>query len=146
MLNIYLNCNKSNIIELNDVYFNKYTYKLIDYNIAKRIIKEIDDVELTEDFMIVSKFTNGLLDLSKLSTGCKTVLNIVFNTDKIFNISECGVNALSIIYSKSIGNAYANYIVTPLRDISCDIKVVYKDSSYNFKEIDELRNWYSEVC
>ena len=33
----------------------------------------------------------------------KTTLNILYNPDKVFNISECGENALDIIYSLENG-------------------------------------------
>lgn len=147
MLKIYIKTNKENVININDVYFNKYTFGKLDYATSKSIIKEIDGVELTQDFKIISKFTNGVLDLTKLSTGCKTVLNILYNQDKVFNMSECGMNAVSLIYNLSVGNVYVDTLVTPLtRDIDCDVEVISDRGCCNFKTISELRKWYSEVC
>lgn len=146
MLRMYVRGDKSNVVDVNDVYFNKFTFNKLDYSTASRIIKEIDGVELTQDFKIISKFTDGLLDLSKLSTGCKTVLNILYNQDRIFNITECGRNALILIYKLSVGNVYVMDLVTPVRsNIKCDIEVVYNDSTCKFSSISDLRNWYSEV-
>jgi len=66
-----------NVITANDSYFNRYTFQELDYKQAKEIIKSIDGVDLINDFKIKSQFTDGELDLSKLSTGCKTTLNVV---------------------------------------------------------------------
>lgn len=147
MLKMYIKTNKENVININDVYFNKYTFGKLDYATSKSIIKEIDGVELTQDFKIISKFTNGVLDLTKLSTGCKTVLNILYNQDKVFNMSECGMNAVALIYNLSVGNVYVDTLVTPLtRNIDCDVEVISDRGCCNFKYISELRKWYSEVC
>ena len=146
MLQVFIRQKGDNVVDINDVYFDKFTFKKLDYFAAKDIISKIDGVELTEDLKIVSKFTKGVLDLSKLSTGCKTALNIVCNTDKIFNISECGKNALAVIYKLSVGKVYIYDLVTPLNDdISCNIKVQSKWGTYTFYNISDLKDWYSEV-
>ena len=146
MLKIFIKEDIENVININDVYFNKYTFKKLEYETTKNVVKEIDGVELTQDFKIISKFTDSILDLTKLSTGCKTVLNILYNQDKVFNISECGLNAISLIYEMSVGNVYVNTLVTPLlKDMDCNIEVVVKKASYNFASISDLRSWYSEV-
>lgn len=146
MLRIFIRKSTENVVNVNDVYFNKYTFRMLDYEKAKEIIKEIDGVELTKNFKIVSKFTGSELDLTKLSTGCKTILNILYNQDEIFNISECGINALSHIYKLSIGNIYTSTLVIPLlEDFSCDIEVISGKGQYRFVTVSELRNWYSEV-
>ena len=147
MLKVYIKVNKENVININDVYFNKYTFRKLDYKTAKSIIKEIDGVELTQDFKIISKFTNSALDLTKLSTGCKTVLNVLYNPNKVFNMSECGMNAVSFIYNLSEGNVYVDTLVTPLtKNIDCNIEVISDRGCYNFQSVSDLREWYSEVC
>ena len=103
MMNLYLT-EPEMIVNANDSFFNKYTFGNLDYTQAKNIVREIDKVELTEDFKIKSHFTSGELDLSKLSTGCKTVLNVVTYPNKVFNVIECGLNALNVMYKISIGN------------------------------------------
>ena len=49
------------------------------------------------------------LNIDKLSTGCKTALNIMYNPDKIFDIRECGDNALDVIYALPDGNVVCDY-------------------------------------
>ena len=62
-------------IELNDLFFNKNTVMKIDEK-AKEIINKIDGAQLIGKYKIRSKFDDFTLDIDKLSTGCKTVLNV----------------------------------------------------------------------
>ncbi len=142
MMNLYLTKPES-VVNANDSFFNKYTFGKLDYNQAKNIIMHIDGVELTKDFKIKSQFTAGELDLSKLSTGCKTILNIVTYPDKIFNAIECGLNALNVIYRISIGNMYTKELLTSITEnIECDILVKSEKEQKNFKDTKSMRNWY----
>ncbi|MGN0485589.1 MAG: DUF4869 domain-containing protein [Lachnospiraceae bacterium] len=147
MLRLFLNKAVADKVSLNDVYFNKYTFRKLDYTTASKIIQMIDGVQLTDEMKIISKFTDGAMDLTKLSTGCKTVLNIWYNQDTVFDISECGKNALSVIYKQSVGCAYAKDLVTSLRnDLDCDIEVVSPYGTKKFTKVSKMRDWYSEVC
>jgi hypothetical protein len=129
------------VIKINDVYFNRYTSSLLDDR-AKAIIKSVDHSELIDRFSIKSRFDGMLLNTDKLSTGCKTVLNVLYNPDKIFDIRECGDNALDALYSLGEGKICCEY---PL--ISFDVDTVLaKDrtgdrliSSYN-----ELKEWWTD--
>ena len=69
--------------ELNDVFFNKKTVTLLDER-AKEIIRQIDGSEMVSNFAIKSRFNGMLLNIDRLSTGCKTVLNILYNPDRVF--------------------------------------------------------------
>ena len=80
------------LVALNDVYFNKYTSDMLDEK-AANIIKKIDCSEMLDKYTIRSRFNGNVLNIDKLSTGCKTVLNIMYNPDKVFDICECGDNA-----------------------------------------------------
>ena len=87
---------------------------------AKEIIATIDHSEMLSQYTIGSRFDGVTLNIDKLSTGCKTALNIMYNTDKVFDIRECGDNALDVIYMLPSGNVYCDY---PL--ISFDMDKVY---------------------
>ena len=63
------------LVALNDVYFNKYTSDMLDEKAAD-IIKKIDCSEMLDKYTIRSRFNGNVLNIDKLSTGCKTVLNI----------------------------------------------------------------------
>lgn len=79
----------------NDLYFNLNTgnedmsQKEID------LIQQVDEAKLTPDKHIETKY--GLGTIQNLSSGCKTLLNIVKHSDKVVNVEECGPNVLRII-------------------------------------------------
>ena len=70
-------------VELNDIYFNQNTALKLDEK-AEKIIETIDGAKLISKFKIHSKFNGIVLDVDKLSAGCKTVLNVLYNPDKVF--------------------------------------------------------------
>lgn len=127
------------LIKLNDVFFNKYTYEKLDERAAD-VIAKIDNTEMINRASVKSKFDGATLNIDKISTGCKTALNIMYNCDKVFDIRECGDNAVDFIYSLDLGNIYCDY---PL--ISFDMKKVFAFENNGCKEIssyDELKEWW----
>ena len=84
-------------VELNDVFFNQKTVSRIDDK-ASAIIEKIDASKLIGKYKIESKFNGVTLDIDCLSTGCKTVLNVLYFPDKVFCLKECGDNALGVLY------------------------------------------------
>ena len=84
-------------VELNDLFFNQNTVSFIDKQ-AEKIIEMIDDTKLISKYKIYSRFDEIALDIDRLSTGCKTVLNVLYYPDKVFCLKECGNNALEILY------------------------------------------------
>ena len=116
MLTIYKN--KKDIpsdkeyVELNDLYFNMNTSSLLDER-AKSIIEAIDRSEQISKFKIRSRFNGDVLNIDKLSSGCKTVLNVLYNPEKVFCLKECGENALDVLFSFEKGAVYSDY---PLRN------------------------------
>lgn len=95
-------------IELNDVYFNQKTASILDER-AEKIIEEIDGSMRVGKYKIRSRFDDIIIDIDKLSAGCKTALNVLYNPDKIFCLKECGNNALEVVYSLEQGNVYLDY-------------------------------------
>lgn len=107
-------------VELNDVYFNQNTAMC--------------------KFKIRSRFSEVALDIDMLSTGCKTVLNIMYHTDKIFCMKECGNNALSILYGLECGSVYSDYALIPF-----DMEKVNVQTTGGIREIsdyEELKEWW----
>ena len=124
------------LVTLNDLFFNKHTAQSLD-----DIIEKIDNSKMVDKYTIGSKFNGTVLNTDKLSTGCKTVLNIIYNPDKIFDICECGDNALDVIYTLPQGNVYCSY---PF--ISFDMDKVYVCDNGGKREIDsydELKEWWT---
>lgn len=62
----------------NDAYFSyAASYGMIKFDdFVKRMIREIDKSEYIGDFRIKSRFGDYIVLIDKLSTGCKTVINI----------------------------------------------------------------------
>ena len=126
-------------VTLNDVFFNRSTSEKLDDR-ASEIISKIDDAEMLSKYMIRSRFDESALNIDKLSTGCKTVLNIMYNPEKVFDIRECGENAIDAIYSLGSGNICCPY---PL--ISFDVGKVKVNDKNGVKEMgsyDELKEWW----
>ncbi len=86
-----------NWILQNDWYFNLYTSNEDFSEEEKKIIEMIDHARLTEDKHIETKY--GLGTLRNLSSGCKTLLNVMKNPGKVVNIEECGKNVLDVLFS-----------------------------------------------
>ena len=97
MIDIYTNkIDSKDWILQNDLYFNLNTgneemsQKEID------LIWQIDEAKLTPDKHIETKY--GLGTFRILSSGCKTLLNIVKHPEMVVCVEECGPNVLKMIY------------------------------------------------
>ena len=127
------------LVVMNDIYFNQNTVSLLDER-AKEIIRQIDHSDMLSPFSIRSRFDGMALNIDKLSTGCKTALNVLYNPDKVFDIRECGDNALDVIYALPQGNVYCAY---PM--ISFAMTKVAASDKKGIREIDsyeELKEWW----
>lgn len=126
-------------VEINDVFFNQNTVTRIDEQ-AEKIIKEIDGAKLITKYKISSKFNEVVLDIDKLSAGCKTVLNVLYYPDKVFCLKECGSNALEFIYEMDKGQVYSEYAMIPF-----DMEAVMVQNQKEKKMIndyEELKEWW----
>lgn len=142
MITIYKNKNdipqNMEYIELNDVFFNQNTVAKLNEH-AKEIVEKIDEANLIGKYKIESKFNGVTLDVDCLSTGCKTVLNILYFDEKVFCIKECGDNALEILYNLENGSVYSDYAMIPF-----DIKAVKISTGQEVKIIndyEDLKEW-----
>ena len=126
-------------IEFNDIFFNCRTSQYID-NRAKDIIRDIDGSELCGKYTIKSKFNSTILDIDKLSTGCKTTLNILYNPKAIVNISGCGNNALEMIYNLHDGFIFCEYPMIPFSFNK--VEVIDNNGSHIISDYDELLSWW----
>lgn len=88
------------------------------------LIQQVDEANLTPDKHIETKY--GLGTIRNLSSGCKTLLNIVKHPDKVVNVEECGPNVLRIIFAM---DGIRLYMSRPtLFDISDDTNIRFNDS------------------
>ena len=125
-------------IELNDIFFNQNTAAKLDERAAK-YIQIIDGSEFLSKYKIRSRFEDIILNTDQLSTGCKTVLNVLYFPDKVFCLKECGNNALEILYSFDKGNVYSEYAMIPF-DMEC-VKVQTKECKV-IEGYEELKEWW----
>ena len=145
MLTIYKN--KKDIptdkeyVELNDIFFNMNTSCLLDDR-AKDIIRDIDASELISRYKILSRFNGDVLNTDKLSTSCKTVLNVMYYPDKVFCLKECGEEAVEILFAFEKGAVYSDYAMIPF-----DFDKVEVCSGGRIAVIDdyeELKTWWEQ--
>lgn len=132
--------NDMEYIELNDIYFNQNTVSKLDGR-AKLIVKTIDDSRLIGKYKIESKFNGVILDIDCLSTGCKTVLNVLYFPDKVFCLKECGENALEVLYGLEAGAVYSDYAVIPF-DMN-EVKVSDEKEIRVITDYEELKEWWN---
>ena len=74
---------------MNDAYFNSgvlESAKNLDDEGVRKIITEIDNGEVQDNFNIRNKETSVLFPAESLSTGCKTAINIYLYPEEIFSM------------------------------------------------------------
>ena len=97
MIDIYTEKkNSKNWILKNDLYFNLNTANEEMSEKEVKLIQQVDEARLTTDKHIETKY--GLGTIRNLSSGCKTLLNIVKHPEKVVCVEECGPNVLKKIF------------------------------------------------
>ena len=82
MIDIYTEKkNSKNWILKNDLYFNLNTANEEMSEKEVKLIQQVDEARLTTDKHIETKY--GLGTIRNLSSGCKTLLNIIKHPDKV---------------------------------------------------------------
>lgn len=84
--------------------------KVLGFLEQKEIIELIDNAKLLDENTGLIKTPMGLTSVNNLSMGCKTALNVAFvrkhpelNISTI-NVTECGYNALEVIFSMNVND------------------------------------------
>lgn len=127
--------------KFNDTFFNKHTAEMLDER-ADSIISQIDKSRMIDKYSIASRFDGTRLNIDKLSTGCKTALNIMYNPDRIFDVSECGENALEVIYTLKEGKIYCEY---PMIAFNMEkVEAVDATGRHLFTDYEKLREWWKD--
>lgn len=126
-------------VELNDLFFNQNTVSFIDKQ-AEKIIEMIDGSKLISKYKIYSRFDEIALDIDRLSTGCKTVLNVLYYPNKVFCLKECGNNALEILYHFENGHVFSEYALIPF--IMDTVAVQSESGKKIINDYEELREWW----
>ena len=127
-------------VELNDIFFNKVTAAKLDKQ-AEKVIMQIDGAKLVGQYKIESRFNGVTLDIDKLSTGCKTVLNVMYFPKKIFCLKECGDNALDVLYHLEQGSVYSDYAAMPFTIDA--VEVVSSSGKTIIDNYEDLKEWWN---
>ena len=105
MVNLYTNKKyiSSDIITDNEAFFDRYVAaRNIDAN-GRAYLKQIDGAEIIDDELGTITTPLGATILENISTGAKTALNLYYlqhsNTPMAIDITECGANALDVIFA-----------------------------------------------
>lgn len=110
------------VVSNNDLFFNARTL-LSDTDLVSDILSVIDKAKYSSDLTFTGRTKElGALNKSMLSTGTKTLLNIISYPDRCFNVVECGNNALQFIPKITEGHILWELPVVVCRNrIECDI-------------------------
>lgn len=128
----------------NDTYFDGHT-ELDPGERCADVLRVIDIAAYNSPATFIGRdATLGALYKTHLSTGTKTLLNILNYPDKCFSTVECGYNAISYMLNFSQGNAYIpnTFIFSP--GLTSDIIDVIWDGKH-FTELSDLKKYLSEV-
>lgn len=107
--------------DCNDLYFSGQI--LNDNDITRKVLKDIDNAEYNDVGTFIGRDASlGALNKEHLSTGCKTLVNIINNPDKCFSLAECGQNALQELSFITDGYVlWENQMLFMLGDVACDL-------------------------
>lgn len=109
------------------------------------ILKVIDKAVYNSPATFIGRDPSlGALYKQHLSTGTKTLLNVLSHPDKCFSTIECGYNAISYMLNFNQGNVYIpnTFIFSPGLT-SDNIDIVWDGK--HFTKLSELKGYLSEV-
>lgn len=102
MLNLYIgeeNVPKGmKIVKINDPYFIIKVGKIRDTAINRKLIEVVEKGKYYNEKYFIGRFSDGIIDCSFLSTGAKTILNMLEFRDKCFDTIECGNNVIQFLF------------------------------------------------
>ena len=116
------------VIDVNDTFFNAFT-ELSRTPLVEEILLSIDKAVYTSPLTFEGRTkTLGNLNKSFLSTGTKTLLNIISNPNICFDVCECGNNVLYFLSKIAYGNIlWESPVVICAENTSCNICVDDKE-------------------
>ena len=125
------------IIDNNDVVFNYDLYNNMAITPTIRaIMKKIDGADYVSGMDMRSRFGN-ITSMENLSTGCKTMINIVNHLEAVINCIECGDNVLHKIIQMTEGNILLT-IIPSNEAIQTNIQLMTNQGCYNVNCLQEL--------
>ncbi|MCH5193682.1 MAG: hypothetical protein J1F11_06950 [Oscillospiraceae bacterium] len=76
---------------------------------CRKWISQLEGVRFAGNSMIHSKFNDNIISVSRISTSCKTFINILLNPETPVFIGETGRDILSEIFKLPEGALYSPY-------------------------------------
>jgi len=110
-------------VHYNDDFFDNHT-ELMDTELCRAVLRKIDKAEYVSPVTFYGRTANyGSLRKDYLSSGTKTLLNIISHPDKCFDVCECGDNVLSFL--PELNNGMVFWPIPVLIDVDrpCNIIV-----------------------
>ena len=105
-------------VNYNDLFFNGESLR--DDKLSERILQSVDQARYSTEMTFIGRYES----LGNLSTGCKTLLNVLYNPDKCFDVIECGANVLSLLPLIKDGNIlWKTPTLHYVGDTDCDIEI-----------------------
>lgn len=126
-LNVYTNINDvpkdMKIVRCNDAFFNCGELKKDEF--TDNVLNEIDKANYNSNTTFIGRDKKlGAISMERLSTGCKTLLNIHYHPEICFDVIECGANALEMLAEIKNGNILWKLpILYPYKKRKCDIEI-----------------------
>lgn len=110
------------LVMINDLFFDFETV-LDDSDLVRLILSTIDKASYNSSLTFIGRTKElGALNKNMLSTGTKTLLNIIQHPNKCFSVCECGNNVLSLLPLITEGSIYWSIPVVAYNgDSACDI-------------------------
>ena len=114
MINYYLYKPSKMFVGDNDLEFSTIVNSINWDSEKKKALTVFEGVGLDHTFpkYVISKYGGDPISLYEISSGCKTILNVLNNPLKVYSLNECGRNAISYLYNLPIDiNIYADNII-----------------------------------
>jgi hypothetical protein len=138
MLNIFIG--ENNIPEnLKTVYDNETAFRLIGLNDGedcKRILREIEYAEYIDSASFKDRFGYRLYS-DVLSTGTKTLINIISDNTSVFFGGELGANARHLLMTLKEGNVFfrSGYDKLDFENVAVMVNGVCCNNPLEFEEV-----------
>lgn len=140
VLNIVTNRNKD-IQDLNDDFFDLHTCMEEITEKDKQCIKDIDGSDYITSDKIITRF--GETQIEHISTGCKTMLNILHYPNTVFNVVECGDNVIDKLFELAKCNTeYTIYSQNMILPSNLTLEHSIKINGKEFDSIKDIIDWW----
>ena len=127
------------VIKYNDSYFIGEEF-IPDTPLVHKVLAEVEHGQYLNEGTLLDR-TGMPCRASNLSTGVKTLLNILNHPEICFDTLECGCNMYDFLFQLQSGNMYAKQAFKILTVE--DIDVIYANKHYS-KAVDFMEDAYNE--